>query len=163
MSWEVERKYCRWMQSINVAGSHTGDTVETTVGTIVIPAKSMGPYGRVRIWSIWEGVGAGSHYFYTYFGTIAAGNWVGYYTLGAAVTVDARPITIWNKGATNAQSSTKWGFQFAPYHSVGGSYIVNMTVDTTQDVSVFFRVKNAVAGHTSYLHYGEVDGYYCVG
>ncbi|CAN5209870.1 hypothetical protein BH10PSE7_BH10PSE7_03760 [soil metagenome] len=36
-----------------VAASHTGDTLETALATVTIPANAMGPNGIVQIWSLW--------------------------------------------------------------------------------------------------------------
>lgn len=38
----------------NVASSHTGNTTETTLAQVTIPAGSMGANGRLRITTIWS-------------------------------------------------------------------------------------------------------------
>jgi hypothetical protein len=45
----------RVLAQSSVAASHTGNTAETTLASVVIPAGAMGPNGRVRITSLWSG------------------------------------------------------------------------------------------------------------
>lgn len=45
----------RVLAQSSVAASHTGNTSETTLASVVIPAGAMGPNGRVRITSLWSG------------------------------------------------------------------------------------------------------------
>lgn len=44
----------RVLAQSSVAAAHTGDTTETTLASVVIPAGAMGPNGRVRITSLWS-------------------------------------------------------------------------------------------------------------
>ena len=44
----------RVLAQSSVAAAHTGNTSETTLASIVIPAGAMGPNGRVRITSLWS-------------------------------------------------------------------------------------------------------------
>lgn len=44
----------RVLAKSSVAASHTGNTTETTLATVSIPAGAMGPNGRVRITSLWS-------------------------------------------------------------------------------------------------------------
>lgn len=44
----------RVLAQSSVAAAHTGNTSETTLASIVIPAGAMGPNGRIRITSLWS-------------------------------------------------------------------------------------------------------------
>ena len=44
----------RVLAQSSVAAAHTGNTAETTLASVVIPAGAMGPNGRVRITSLWS-------------------------------------------------------------------------------------------------------------
>lgn len=44
----------RVLAQSSVAAAHTGNTTETTLASVVIPAGAMGPNGRVRITSLWS-------------------------------------------------------------------------------------------------------------
>lgn len=45
----------RVLAQSSLSVSHTGNTAETTLASVVIPAGAMGPNGRVRITSLWSG------------------------------------------------------------------------------------------------------------
>lgn len=45
----------RVLAQSSVAVSHTGNTAETTLASVVIPGGAIGPNGRVRITSLWSG------------------------------------------------------------------------------------------------------------
>ena len=46
--------------SSGVAASHTGDTNETTLGSVLLPAGAMGANGAVRLWSLWSFTNSGN-------------------------------------------------------------------------------------------------------
>jgi hypothetical protein len=143
--------YDRLVSAIVEESTHTGDVNETTVGTLVVPADSMGPYGLVRITSAWET--AVLTKINIYFGQINAANRVGYWQLPLNVFLEARPIHIWNTNATNAQDASAATDSLAlSVHYDAGVTPVSMTEDTTSDVTVYFRVQNNAGGDTSGLN-----------
>lgn len=44
----------RVLASSGVAASHTGDTLDTTLATVAVPAGAMGPNGALRITALWS-------------------------------------------------------------------------------------------------------------
>jgi hypothetical protein len=133
--------------------SHTGDTAEATVGTITVPANSMGPNGFVKVDALFRAIGAGQHEFRTYFGGQLFSR---YFVSGTNLMVDMNPKFVWNRGATNSQGS---GIQWLARSRFGES-VFSGAIDTTQDVDVTFTVQNSIAGDTAYLRFALVGAYY---
>jgi hypothetical protein len=134
--------------------SHTGDTSETVLGTVTIPADSMGPNGFLRIAALFRAIGSGLHTFKVQWG----GNDVKRYWLAAtSLYADFCPIFIWNKGATNSQET---GIMWSILHLRSPESPTTFSEDTTADVDVTFTVQNATAGDTSYLRFALVEAFY---
>jgi hypothetical protein len=141
------------------AVSHTGDTLETTLGTITVPANSMGPNGFVRITTVWKIASAGK--VNIYFGQINAANKVGYWSLPLPVLLEARPVHVWNTNDASAQSASSAADTLAlSIHYDAGASPVSMTEDTTSDIEIYFTVQNNLAGDTSYLYYALAEAFY---
>lgn len=149
-----------WWGAITEEASHTGDTAETTLGTITIPGGKMGPNGFARISVICRVYQ--SAIFHVYFGQIQTANKIGYYQhTGGIYYLSAHPLYVWNKGAANSQSGEEPDQvgQLA-YHYAAAGTPQGMNEDTTQDVNVYFTVQNAAAGHISYLYFALVEVFY---
>ncbi len=148
------------VDAITAEASHTGDTVETAIGELTVPANRMGPNGFVRI-SVECGphLGAKTN---VYWGEITAGKKIGYYNhLGGDFLIYAREMTIWNKGATNAQHAPNPNSAAALIaHYIANGVPIDQAEDTTQDVKIPITVENANAGDTSYLWRAFVEACY---
>lgn len=134
--------------------SHTGDTNEATLGTITVPADSMGPHGFIRVWAVFVGMGAGTHTFKIKFdGNDAKRTWYA----GTNQLVDFVPAFIWNKGVTDSQGT---GIMWGVSHLRTPESPTLFAVDTTTDVDVTFTGQNTVAGDTVYLRFALVEAFF---
>lgn len=140
------------LDAITVEASHTGDTLETEIGTLIVPADEMGPNGIVRI-SLMCRPFTGA-ILKVYWGQILAANRISSWTHAAApFLVYSHPIHVWNKNATNAQSADNDGAALIlGQHWVAAGVPNAMTEDTTADVNIHITVQNAAAGNTSNLY-----------
>ena len=143
-----------WREAITVEASHTGDTDETEVGKITVPGGSMGPNGVVRIFTSFRGMGAGYHYFRIYFGGLEIKET---YYAANNLMVDVLPTFVWNRDSVSSQGS---GHGHANVHVRTTEAPFNGEVDTSQDVDISLRVKNAVPGETAYLSFVFVEAFY---
>jgi hypothetical protein len=144
--------YDRLVAAIVEEVSHTGDVNETTLGTLTIPADSMGAYGFVRIFASFYATGkGGNHIFRVKFGGTQIK-----YSLYATATdkVDIAPAFVWNTNVTNAQETGVAGDAVVHYRQ---ELPVTPAVDTTADVDVTFTGQNSVAGHTIFLKFAMIE------
>jgi len=118
--------------------SNTGNTDETIVKTVTMPANSMGPNGVLKISSIWSNnnsVGTKTH-------RIRLGGISGtiLFTVGSTsnISYNDPERTIANAGATNSQVGRNSGTAGA-----GGSAsaVLTAAVDTTAAVDIVFTVQ----------------------
>jgi hypothetical protein len=143
----------------NVAVSHTGDTVATTLATVQVPASAMGANGRVRITSSWSYTNSANSKTCRVRWNGSSGTILmnGVYTTTASNT-DIRYIG--NRNATNSQvagaSTSSTGGGLGP---VAGS-IVTDTVDTTAAVDIVFTALLANTGETITLESYCVELFY---
>lgn len=142
-----------WWESITVEASHTGDTNETELGKITIPANKMGPNGHVKIYAAWRTLGSGgAHHFRVYFGGTRVSF---YYHGGAGVSYEMIRLFVWNMGVTNLQGrGTSRGQLHAS--TVSG----NLSEDTTLDVDVSFRTILGDPADTTILRFALVKAYH---
>lgn len=134
-----------------VAAVLTGTTAETTLATIVIPARTIRKNGSVRITSQFSASGAA--------GTRTIRNKFGGVTIlehaAASANVSGRTQSqIHNRNATNSQvangiAQTNW--------ASGGSAVVTSAVDTTADVTILITGQLANAGDTMTLESWMVE------
>jgi hypothetical protein len=143
----------------NVAVSHTGDTVATTLATVQVPAGAMGANGRVKISSSWSYTNSANNKTCRVRWGGASGTILmnGVYTTTVSNT-DVRYIG--NRNATNSQvagaSTSAAGGGLGP---VAGA-IVTDTVDTTAAVDIAFTALLANSGETIALESYCVELFY---
>lgn len=138
---------------ITEEASHTGDTNPAIVGTITVPANSMGEHGILRIHADWRAEGAGTHYFYMQF---AGHNIRWYWSTGTNLIVDFPDTFVWNKGDAGEQGmGVTWVAYARTAESVG-----SMSVDTAADVDVTFVVENSDASAEGFLRFALVEAYH---
>lgn len=149
-----------WRDAITAEASHTGDTVETELGKITIPANKMGPNGIVRVFVICKPHAGAT--FRIYFGQKITANRIGYWFHASTdFYVSSRPLFVWNKNNTSAQSGEEPDDNLQlDRHFIAFGVPPNMTEDTTQDVVIYFTVINAAGGDTSYLYFALVEVFY---
>jgi hypothetical protein len=134
--------------------SHTGDTNEVTLGTITVPADSMGAHGFLRIAALFRAMGAGTHTFKIKFG----GNDVKRtWYAGTTMLIDFVPAFVWNKGAVDSQET---GIMWGVSHLRTPETPTSFAVDTSADVDVTFTGQNTVAGDTAYFRFGLVEAFF---
>jgi hypothetical protein len=127
----------RVLAQSSVAVPHTGDTIETTLASVVIPAGAMGPNGRVRITSLWSGTNSGNNKTSRHkFG--GTNYWAQNFTSSASWRLQTE---LSNRNATNSQvgnASSAFGG--------GGSAAPTSAVDTTAAVTILLTGQLANAG-----------------
>jgi len=138
-----------------VAVSHTGDTSETLLASVTVPANAMGANGRLVIDTLWSFTGSANSKtprvrFSGAGGTVYMSHII---TSGTAVTAHYE-TTISNRGATNSQV----GGGVSQFGGVGTSTaaLVTSSVDTTAATTVYITGQLASAGETITLEAYEV-------
>lgn len=143
----------RIVDVLNDPVSHTGDTIETTLHTAVLPADSMGANGIVRISSIWRTTvgGGGTWWNRIDFGgvNIARRNHTSQNAL------DSRPIYIWNTNDVNAQGHMENLLLMSSHF--GNSPVTTAAIDTTADVDIDFTAQGGNAAHVITLYFALVE------
>lgn len=134
-----------------VAISHTGNTAETTLATVKVPARSLGKNGAVRISQVWSMPNnANNKSARTRFGGTLVFSAI--VTTSTSYTDTGRVVQ--NRGAENAQIVRPLAL------SAGGtatSALVTAAVDTTQDVDITFTAQCAVGTDTMTLESYTVE------
>lgn len=105
-SWRV-------LAASGAPASHTGDTSETTLAAVAIPAGAMGPNGALRITSVWTTTNSANNKTLR----VRLGGASGALFQSIAVTAMAslrHTITIHNRGAQNAQVGQAGTAAFGP-------------------------------------------------
>ncbi len=139
-----------------VASAHTGDTTETTLATVTIPAGAMGANGCIRVSSLWSATSSANTKTYrVYFGGTGGTKFL---DLTETTTPAVRHRTeICNRNATNSQI----GFS---ENSASGSGAAGSdrtsAIDTTASVTVVFRGTLTNTGETITLEGESVDVVY---
>lgn len=148
-------------QSITVLGSSgtpvsvTGNTNETQLASIKVPANSMGPNGRLRITTLWSWTNSANNKVTRVRLGGAAGTVFGERT--ATTTASMQGLTqIVNNGAANAQKGRPIGSLFAPYGDSAG-VILTSAIDTTVDTTVYISGQLANSGETITLEAYTVE------
>lgn len=124
-----------------VAVSHTGDTSQTTLATVTIPANSMGKNGRLRITTVWSYTNSGNNKSLRI--SFGGTNYLSSNVTTSASIQDQRTIS--NRNDTASQvglTSTVGGF------GSSSASPVTSTVDTTSDVPLLFTGQLASSGET---------------
>lgn len=123
------------------AVSHTGDTSQTTLATVTIPANSMGKNGRIRVTTVWSYTNSANNKSLRV--SFGGTNFLSSNVTTTASVQDQRTIS--NRGVTNSQvglTSTVGGFSSSAVSPVTAS------VDTTADVSLIFSGQLANSAET---------------
>ena len=141
----------RVLAQSSVAVSHTGNTNETTLASIVIPAGAMGPNGRVRITSLWSGTNSGNNKTMRHkFGG------VNYFAQNLTTQQGWRQETeICNRNAANSQAgngNNSWG--------AAGQAMNTSAIETTSAVTVLVTGQLANASETISLEAYRVEVLY---
>jgi hypothetical protein len=125
-----------------VAVSHTGDTNETTLATVTIPAGAMRANGSVEIISQWSGTASANNKTRKVkFGATV------YHGVAATTSPLVRVFTrIMNRGAANSQVGPNNNDANGWTASAGS--LQTSAVDTTAAVSITFTGQLASAGET---------------
>lgn len=135
MSHMTQRPQVIVLGKSGVAVSHTGNTSETTLATVTIPANAMGLNGVLRISSVWR---AGANNGNAKTPRIRLNGIAGttYFTTALASSLSARDMsrTIANRGAANSQIGGASG------SAVGASTtaVTTSAIDTTAAVDLVF-------------------------
>lgn len=141
-----------------VAVPHTGDTAETTLATVTIPANSMGAKGFVRVRAVYSFTGSTNVKAPRIrFGGTGGTLYVNYSISTASFVSFATDIIIGNRNNTSSQvgaggPNTAFGF--------GTAAPITSSVDTTSDVDLVLRGVLANAGETITLEYYTVELFY---
>lgn len=125
-----------------VAVSHTGNTNETTLATVVVPARTMGLNGRLRITALWSATNnANAKTTRIKFGATTFNA-----TSVASNSSNQQQIEISNRNAANSQVCRNATI----YGAWGGTTaaIVTGAIDTTADVNLVFSGQLGVGTDT---------------
>ena len=141
----------RVLAQSSVAVPHTGDTIETTLASVVIPAGAMGPNGRVRITSLWSGTNSANNK--TMRHKIGG---VNYFAQNLTTQQSWRHETeIGNRNAANSQAgngNNSWG--------AAGQATITSAIDTSSAVTVLLTGQLANAAETVSLEGYRVEVLY---
>jgi hypothetical protein len=126
-----------------VSVSHTGDTSETTLATITVPANAMGPNGVLRITTQWSYTNsANNKTMFVKFGGAAG---TAYLQCTATTTASHRDVRqIANVNATNSQKGNA-SAATAGGHGITTGAVVTSARDTTaaQDITIRGQLGNS--------------------
>ena len=129
---------------LTIEASHTGDTDETELHAITVPAGRMGLNGILKIFASFRGMGAGLHTVRVRFGGVLVRR---FWSANTELMAGFVPTYLWNRGAANSQGS---GILWSDHDRVGEPPF-SEAIDTTANVDIAFTVENAAADETSYL------------
>jgi hypothetical protein len=135
------------------AASHTGDTAETVLATVTIPANCMGPNGVLRIRSSWSYPNnANVKTIRARLGGLTGTTYFASAPTTTATYSDLRSIS--NRGATNSQVGS------APTASqivASASALPTSAIDTTAATTLVFTAQCANAADTITLESYQVE------
>lgn len=144
------------------AVSHTGDTTETVLATIAVPANLLGKNGRVDIRATFSKTGtAGACLCKGYFGLSGAGitgTLIASNNIGATTLTMVGLAAFANDNAANAQSFLPAQNWVLPYNT-STSAIGSSAVDTSQACEIAISGKLANSGDTIALVSYQVLAY----
>ena len=137
MEWRV-------LAASGASASHTGDTNETALATVTVPAGAMGANGALRITALWSYTNsANTKIFRCRFGNGLSGT--AFINTTATTTAASRLFTtIQNRNATNSQIAGSAGGNFTATTTAN----VTGTIDTTASQSVTLSGLLASSGET---------------
>lgn len=127
----------------SVAVSHTGNTNETALATVTIPAGAMGPNGRIRVSALWSYPNSANNKTCR-----IRFNGISGTTIHSAVnTTSLHYRAILDGGNRNATNSQAWAPVTLNSGASGGT-LVTSAIDTTAAVDLVFAGILASAGET---------------
>lgn len=119
-----------------VAASHTGDTNETTLATVTVPAGAMGANGSVRVTTYWSRTNNGNTVtMFVRFNGTGGTAYLNSPTVSRATLADQ--LVIANRNATNSQVGRYVAGQ--PSYSSSTGAAVTSSIDTTAAVDISIR------------------------
>ncbi len=132
--------------------SHTGDTNDTLLQTVTLPANRLGTDGGIRISAVYSFTGtAGNKILHVKFGSHQM---IQTHSVGSTVTAASVDGLLINNAATNAQTNRS----IVLWHQVSaasgyGNFLTSNTaaIDTTSDVTIEFRTTLSNAADTTTL------------
>jgi hypothetical protein len=136
--------------------SHTGDTNETALATITIPANTIGIGGHIIVKSIWGWTNsANNKTIRTRLGGISGTE---FQTTVATTTVAGRfEVEIANQDAANDQVSIARGFGSGVFFGVTSGALEAGAIDTTVEQDLVLSAQLANTGETITLHSYTVE------
>jgi hypothetical protein len=121
--------------------SHTGDTNLTTLATIVIPGRTLGANGSIRVTMVWDYTNSGN--VKTLSGTFGGTT---FWQVAPTTTLTRRSqFGLANAGATNSQIGGPSGIDG---FTTATTAQVTAAVDTTADQNLVLRCQLANSGET---------------
>lgn len=138
------------------AASHTGNTSETTLATITVPANAMGPNGALRVTTLWSVTNnANDKTPIIRFGGTGGTQYLGSPLSMSGTAIFQAMTIIRNRNATNSQI----GYDQATVMTFGSSTNANQTssVDTTAAADIVIRGQLANAADTITLEAYTVE------
>lgn len=137
----------------NTAHSHTGDTNETALASVIIPGNSMGRNGTLRVISVWAYTNSAN----TKTTRMRLGGMAGSIFWSQAATTNAGRTALIELSNRNNPASQVANVGGSDGVSLGTGAIIVPTVDTTQDQLLVFSAQLANAGETITLHKYRVE------
>lgn len=135
--------------------THTGNTTETTMVTVNLPAPNNGPNGWLRITTLWS----------TPVNDASAKNGrvrIGGTEVDRSYLVSNRAhskmTSLRNRGATNSQIAS--GATAQNSHSVTGAAVSTYSFDMTGPLTITFTIQNAANGDSTTLEYYLIEALY---
>jgi hypothetical protein len=151
-------RHWRVLGQSSVAVSHTGDTNETTLATVTVPANRMGANGRLRITAHWTYTNSANN-------KIPRIRFGGSQVAGTTETTTVQRMTqlqIGNRNALNSQIVSATANTTFTGFGTTSTAATTLTIDTTADRSVTMTGQLANTGETITLESYVVELFYAV-
>jgi hypothetical protein len=134
----------RVLAASGVQLSHTGNTDETALASITIPAGAMGPNGVLRVTSLWSYTNSGNNKnLRVRLGGLAGTQYTG---ITATTTATLRhQCQIHNRNAANSQVGVTGSLQT---YGTNAAAITTSAINTAADAVLAFTAQLASAGET---------------
>lgn len=145
--WEI-------LEQSSVASSHTGDTTETNLAVVTIPANSMGPNGRLRVTALWTVPNSANN-------KTPRIRWSGnqVYTYTATTTNSVRgQVEICNRNSASSQVINSAGAAASGFGN--GAAVTTLAINTAANINLQISGQLANSGETITLESYMVEIYY---
>lgn len=131
----------RVLASSGIAVSHTGDTSETVLATVQVPANAMGPNGILRISSLWSYTNSGNNKTsFIRLGGLAGTAFLNRVHTASASFFDVRQIA--NRDAANSQVGPSVTL-FSVGESVNAAFTGTINTTVAQDLVLTGQLASA--------------------